>query len=223
VTQAVTLEFLDQRGTVIKSVASTDRGGPAGVAGMHRYVWDLRYPDAHGLEGGTFLAGGNLRGPVAVPGSYQVRLRSGSQTLAEPLRIIADPKSEATAADLQKQFDLLIAIRDKVSAAHDAVNEIGQIRARIAGRGDRAAAAQVDSALQAVLEELAEPRFAGFDDQMLAFDLKLNNRMAALQGYVAQGDYAPTDQQYAVFKELSAAIDAALARFTALKTQVPSM
>jgi photosystem II stability/assembly factor-like uncharacterized protein len=223
VSQAVTLEFLDQRGTVIKSVASTDRGGPAGVPGMHRYVWDLRYADAHGLEGGTFLAGGNLRGPIAVPDSYQVRLRSGGQTLAQPLRVIADPRSQATAADLQKQFDLLIAIRDKVSAAHDAVNEIGQMRARIAGRGDRAAAAQVDTALQGVLEELAEPRFAGFDDQMLVFDLKLNNRMAALQGYVAQGDYAPTDQQYSVFKELSSAIDAALARFAALKTQVPSM
>jgi photosystem II stability/assembly factor-like uncharacterized protein len=221
--QAVTLEFLDQRGTVIKSVSSTDRGGPEGMPGMHRYVWDLRYADAHGLEGGTFLAGGNLRGPLAVPGGYQVRLRSGGQTLAQPLRIIGDPRSQATAADLQKQFDLLIAIRDKVSAAHDAVNEIKQIRARLAARSDRAAAVQVDTALEKVLEELVEPRFAGFDDQMLVFDLKLNNRMAALQGYVAQGDYAPTDQQYAVFKELSAAIDGALARFTTLKTRVPSM
>ncbi len=221
--QPVTLEFLDERGTVIKSVSSTDRGGPAGMPGAHRFVWDLRYGDAHGLDGGTFLAGGTLRGPIAVPGGYHVRLTSGCQTVTQPLRIIADPRSQATAADLQKQFDLLIAIRDKVSAAHDAVNEIRQIRARLAGRSEHAAAVQVDTALKGVLEELAEPRFAGFDDQMLMFDLKLNNRMAALQGYVAQGDYAPTDQQYAVFKELSAAIDGALARFTALKTQVPSM
>ena len=70
-------------------------------------------------------------------------------------------------------------------------------------------------------KELAELRFAGFDDQMLVFDLKLNNRIAALQNYVAQGDYAPTDQQHAVFKELSAEIDAALARYAALKAQVP--
>jgi len=52
------------------------------------------------------------------------------------------------------------------------------------------------------------------------FDLKLNNRIAALQGYVAAGDYAPTEQQYSVFRELSAAIDHALSRFAALKSQM---
>jgi len=55
---------------------------------------------------------------------------------------------------------------------------------------------------------------------MLVFDLKLNNRMAALQGYVGRGDAAPTDQEYAVFKDLSAQIDAALTRFAALKAQI---
>jgi hypothetical protein len=44
--------------------------------------------------------------------------------------------------------------------------------------------------------------------------------MAALQGYVAQGDYAPTEQQYSVFRELSAAVDNALMRFASLKSQV---
>ena len=75
--------------------------------------------------------------------------------------------------------------------------------------------------LASVLKEIVELRFAGFDDQMLVFDLKLNNRMAALQNYVAQGDYAPTEQQYGVFKELSLAIDNALARYATLKAQIP--
>ena len=87
---------------------------------------------------------------------------------------------------------------------------------------DRAATARIDAALDSVLKELVELRFTGFDDQMLVFDLKLNNRMAALQGYVAQGDYAPTEQQYSVFRELSAAVDSALARFATLKSQMPS-
>jgi hypothetical protein len=217
----VTLEFLDPRGTVVKSVSSMDRDGPAGSAGVHRYAWDLRYPDAHGIEGGTFLAGGNLRGPVALPGTYQVRMKAGGQTLTQPLRIVADPKSDAKSADLQEQFDLLIAIRDKVSAVHDAVNEIKKVRARLASRRDTAAA-KLDAALDNVQQELAELRFAGFDDQMLAFDLKLNNRVAALQNYVAQGDYAPTEQQYSVFRELSSAVDNALARFGTLKSQIPS-
>jgi hypothetical protein len=189
---------------------------------MHRYVWDMRYPDAHGIEGGTYLAGGNLRGPVAVPGSYQVRMKTGGQTLTQPLRIVADPRSETNSSDLQEQFDLLIAIRDKVSAIHDAVNDITKMRASLALRPDRTAAAKLDAALDAVQKELAELRFAGFDDQMLVFDLKLNNRMAALQNYVAQGDYAPTEQQYSVFRELSVAIDAALARLASIKSQMPT-
>jgi hypothetical protein len=109
-----------------------------------------------------------------------------------------------------------------VSAVHDAVNEIKRMRASLLSRADRAAAAKLDAALDAVQKELAELRYTGFDDQMLVFDLKLNNRVAALQNYVAQGDYAPTEQQYSVFRELSSAIDSALARFGALKTQMGS-
>ena len=56
---------------------------------------------------------------------------------------------------------------------------------------------------------------------MLVFDLKLNNRTAALQNYVAQGDYPPTEQQYSVFRELSSMIDGVLARLAALKSQMP--
>src|SRR2546426_95699 len=218
--QDVTLEFVDAKGAVVTRVSSTERNGPAGTPGLHRDAWDMRYADAHGIDGGTFLAGGNLRGPVAVPGTYEVRMKTGGQTLTQPLRIVVDPKSEAKATDLQEQFDLLIAIRDKVSAVHDAVNQIKKMRASLATRSDRAAATRLDAALESVLKELAELRFAGFDDQMLVFDLKLNNRMAALQGYVGQGDYAPTEQQYSVFRELSAAIDSALARFSALKSQM---
>ena len=125
-----------------------------------------------------------------------------------------------SAAALQEQFDLLIAIRDKVSAIHDTVNEIRRMRAGLAKRQDRAATARLDAALDSVLKELVELRFTGFDDQMLVFDLKLNNRIAALQGYVAHGDNAPPEQQYSVFRDLSTAADAVLSRFAALKSQV---
>jgi photosystem II stability/assembly factor-like uncharacterized protein len=222
--QAVRLEILGATGSVVKGFSSTDRNGLPSTEGVHRFVWDMRYPDADGIEGGTSLAGGNLRGPIAVPGTYQVRLTAGGQTYTKPLRILADPRSEATAADLQKQFDLLIAIRDKVGATHDAVNDIRKLKTQAAALAERAkdtaslstAATKLAASLDAIQKELVELRFAGFDDQMLVFDLKLNNRMAALQGYVSQGDYAPTDQQQAVFKELSGLIDAQLARLKAV-------
>ncbi|PYR21469.1 MAG: glycosyl hydrolase [Acidobacteria bacterium] len=218
--QDVTLEFVDSKGVVVKTATSREGNGPAATAGMHRFTWDMRYPDAHGIEGGTFLAGGTLRGPVAVPGTYQVRLKTGGETLSQSLRIVADSRSQASAADLQEQFDLLTRIRDKVTEVHDAVNDIVKMRKALASRKD-AASAKLDAALEAVQKELVDLRFAGYDDQMLVFDLKLNNRMAALQGYVSQGDYAPTEQQYSVFREVSSLVDAALARYAALKAQAP--
>jgi len=96
------------------------------------------------------------------------------------------------------------------------------MRAALASSRDRAAAAKLDAALEAVQKELIDVRFAGYDDQMLVFDLKLNNRMAALQGYVSQGDYAPTEQQYSVFRSVSSLVDTALAKYAALKGQTPS-
>jgi photosystem II stability/assembly factor-like uncharacterized protein len=219
--QPVTLEFLDGSSSVLKTIRSTDRGGPDGSSGIHRYVWDMRWADSEGLDGGTHLAGGNLRGPIALPGTYQVRLTAQGGTLSQQFTILKDPRSDASDADLKKQFDLLIAIRDKVSATHRTVNEIRALRAQALDLANRArdtqsvasAAAKVASSLESVQKELVDLRFDGFDDQMLIFDLKLNNRMAALQGYVSQGDFPPTEQQQAVFKEVSGLIDAELARF----------
>ena len=51
-------------------------------AGLNRFVWDLRYEEAHHVPGYYLWEyGSGARGPVAVPGHYQVRLTVGS---AEP-------------------------------------------------------------------------------------------------------------------------------------------
>src|SRR5206468_3972162 len=52
--QPVTLDFLDSSGSLVKSFSSADRSGPPSTPGLHRFAWDLRYPDAHGIESGTF-------------------------------------------------------------------------------------------------------------------------------------------------------------------------
>jgi hypothetical protein len=44
----------------------------------------------------------------------------------------------------------------------------------------------------------------------------LNNKLAALQGIVESGDFRPTDQSHAVFKELSAQLDVQLGKLDAL-------
>ncbi len=215
-TETISLTLEEANGKVIQTFRSGS--GPALPAedGMNSFEWDLRYPDAHGIEGDTYLAGGNLRGPLAVPGRYRVKLTAGGRSQTQEFEIRKDPRLSTTIDDYQKQFDLLIAIRDKLSAADDAINEIR-------GREKRLEAAQGGTGgargLEGVLHELWEPRFTGFDDQMLEFPLKLNNRIAALQGYL-QGPYAPTDQDNQVFAELSKELDNVLARLKQLEGQV---
>ena len=53
----------------------------------------------------------------------------------------------------------------------------------------------------------------------LNFPIKLNNRIGALRRSVETGDARPTNASYVVFKELSAELDAQLAKLKELKTK----
>lgn len=202
----ITLELEESDGSPIKSIEKV----PA-EAGMNRFEWDLRYPDAHGLEGGTHLAGGSLRGPVAIPGKYRLKLTADGQSQTQSFQVLRDPRLPTTDDEYKKQFALLIGVRDKLTAANDAVNRIKQAKTELRGADAGAAEPKAIAALDALAQELTEPGFTGFDDQMLVFPLKLNNRIAALQGYI-EGGYGPTDQDFKVYNELSAALEDILSR-----------
>lgn len=81
-------------------------------AGLHRFVWDLRYP-------GPWPSLGN--GPVAVPGIYSVRLTANGTSFTQPLTVTEDPRVTAdgvTTADLQQQFEHNMRVRDLVSSTN---------------------------------------------------------------------------------------------------------
>ncbi|SRR5579883_220840 len=133
----VTLEILDSKNQVIRKVSSSDRPAPGGRggaiadvwivpppvvtnrAGMNRYVWDLRYGLPEGAGGGR----GGSRGPQVLPGNYTVKLTAGGQTYIENLNVKMDPRSVATAADLQKQLDFSLQVMASMKEASDAMRE----------------------------------------------------------------------------------------------------
>ncbi len=196
---AAKLEFLDQAGSVIKSFDKI----PA-EAGMNQFAWDMRYPEAHGLEDQVHLAGGSLRGPLAMPGKYRVRLTSEDGVHEQSFAILKDPRVQTTDAEYLEQFRFETSVRDKLSETDDAITQIRRVLARL--KTTSSAAAGIEKQFEALLHELWEPRFTGYDDQMLVFPLELNNRLAALASY-AEGAYAPTDQEHKVFNELSADLE----------------
>ena len=97
------------------------------------------------------------------------------------------------------------------------------IKAQIADRGTaRRPTRRSRSAAQALIDKLTDVEGEIYQHRNrssqdpLNYPIRLNNKLAALQGIVESGDYRPTDQSYAVFKELSGRLDKELARLDAL-------
>ena len=197
-------------------------------------MWDLRYADAHRFKGLVFWAGGT-RGPVAPPGAYRARVSAGTWSETQPFTVVKDPRVTATPEDFRKQLDLLVRIRDRVSAANDAVQEIGELqdqldavakRARTLPEAKGAAlAGQADSLkhkLAAVQESIYQVRNKAPEDP-LNFPIKVNNKLASLGGVVGSADAAPTEQSYQVFDQLAGELQGYLDRLkTLVETDVPA-
>jgi hypothetical protein len=190
-------------------------------AGLNRFVWNLRYPDARNVKGAVLWAG-SVDGPQAPPGTYSVELTLDGQTQSASFDLLPDPRAAATQADLDAQFAFLIELRDRLSEAHDAVNQIRAVRqqvgdwqSRVKDRPDgekiTEAAKALKEQLTSVEEELIQVRSKAMEDP-LNYPIKLNNKLAALASVVAAGDAAPTRQSREVFADLSARLDQQLAR-----------
>jgi photosystem II stability/assembly factor-like uncharacterized protein len=161
--QDLTLEILDEAGTVVRKFSSAasgqpgraradaapppdedesgpPRGGRGGAparldksAGMHRFTWDMRYPGP--WQSAARPEGPN--GPMAVPGKYSVRLTAGAWTATQPLMLVEDPRvtrSGITTTDLRAQFEHNIRVRELVSNVNRLV-----ARVRAARQSPRAA------------------------------------------------------------------------------------
>src|SRR5207253_3462196 len=89
-----------------------------------------RYDEAKRFPG-LIMRAGDTRGPRAVPGTYQARLTVGDKTYTQSFEVMKDPRLETTAADFQKQFDLLVKIRDKFNETSDAVTRIRDARKQV--------------------------------------------------------------------------------------------
>lgn len=228
----VKLEVLDSRGAVIRTFSSQApaEAGPPGVppefaeffgagpqpmrlpaeAGMNRFVWNMRYPDPTRVPGAILW--GNIQGPKAVPGTYQIRLTAEGKTLTQSFEIKKNPLLTTTAEDFQKQFDLLIRIRDAFSQTSDAILRIREVKKQVEGLAQRVkplpnsqrlsdAAGTLVQKLTAIEEELIQTRNESSQDP-LNFPPKLNNQLASLYGAVASADARPTDGAVKRFDEL---------------------
>ncbi len=117
----VTLEIFDAKGTLVRRYVSgekkaaqklppmpiAERWFPKPVsagerAGMHRFVWDLRWNSSGTGEELEDEGFGAPRGPKVAPGTYPVRLTVDGAVMNTGLTIRMDPRSKATTAELEQ-------------------------------------------------------------------------------------------------------------------------
>jgi photosystem II stability/assembly factor-like uncharacterized protein len=245
--EKITMEFLDPQGKVIRTFTGTpadaqkpptppdDEDGfrrppephPAVTAGLHRQAWDTRYAGATDFPGMVMWAA-NSRGPEAPPGAYQVRVTVDGQALTEPFQIRREPRllKDVTDQDLRDRFDLAIQIRDRVSMANEAVVLARGIKQQIEDRKSKLDAKQTataktledfERALTEIESEIYQVRLQSSQDP-LNFPIKLNNKIAALQGIVESAEVRPTEQTYSMFRTLSNKLDEQLGKLDATIT-----
>jgi hypothetical protein len=233
------LEILDAKGALVRSFSSKEEkqdddagdpereaffGPPApktipAKAGLNTFTWDLRYAEASKFKG-LILWSGETAGPRVVPGRYQARLTAAGETQTQPFEVRKDPRLATTDADFAKQQELLLKIRDKLTATHDAIGRLRGVRDQVKTASERAKGSEAEKPIQeaadaltkkltTVEEALYQTKNRASQDP-LNYPIRLNNKLAALAGSVGSADAAPTAQAYAVYDELAAKIDAEL-------------
>src|SRR4029079_1929993 len=101
----ITLSIIDSTGTIVRVFSSRPREDldPAPVfapidvparlsmdVGLNRFVWNLRYPPARAVPGVRLFWHSPVNppvGPLALPGTYELRLQVDGTTLKAPLEI----------------------------------------------------------------------------------------------------------------------------------------
>lgn len=217
----VTLEILDARGLLVHKASSEQPGESGGAGtrlrtssrdgislsarpGMNRYVWNFREEGPTALPGIYILELASGDGPIVSPGKYQVKLEVGGKEYTAPLEIKADPRLQINQADFNKQYELAVKIRDRISEIHNTVNEIRTQRQvleilRTMSSGEKLQAIQSIEQRMSEIESRSTQvasvnRFASLVEPIM-----LDAALAEVASAVESADTAPTAAEYEAF------------------------
>src|SRR5262249_14504803 len=187
----------------------------------NRFAWDLRHDRPVKVPGGeAVFSDYKPKGPIVLPGKYQVRLTVAGKSQTETLELKPDPRVTLPATDLARQYQLGLKLRGRINDAQNAINQMLDVRNQIkelkrrlgddpARKSTVAAAEDLDKKVAAVEEELFEPKIKASEDS-LNYPVKLRYKLVALAQVVDSADAPPTQASYLLYDELSAQLDKVL-------------
>ena len=193
------MEIFDSAGHLVRSYSSAGAASlgykvnvpdfwlaPSAVlpkdAGLHRFVWDLRYPDPdqllytyYGIHVDYFeytLADHAIphntpwhepQGPMVVPGEYQVVLTAGGQKYKQPITVKLDPRLSWSTRELQQQLDLAQNIAAHMHATYDGYEQAARLHKELTARSEALKQSGKSAEALAAVEEL-DKSAAGLTD-----------------------------------------------------------
>jgi len=172
----IQLEIFDSEGKLVRRFATDDvlyKTNPNDVpiqvewirdpkpllaeAGMHRFVWDLRYAMPKGMRRSFW----GPAGPLAQPGNYTVKLTANGKSSTQPLTIKLDPRVKTPQDVLDRQFGLASKLAVRLGEVSMALQHAGDLRKQIDARKKEASGnAELLTALQELekkMEAAVEP------------------------------------------------------------------
>jgi hypothetical protein len=144
---SVRFTVADAQGKVVRHFTA-----PPARTGVNRVWWDLRYdspraaklrvpPPAHAhvrVNGSRPLVtwdldivGGQV-GPLVAPGTYTVAAVIGRDSVSAPVRVLRDPNSTATDADVAAQLAESLDLRSDMNATVDMIDQAEWVRKQLA-------------------------------------------------------------------------------------------
>ncbi len=249
--EEITIEIADAQGKLVRRLSNLEENKqeqppewpdlekPANLltadAGMNRFAWDFR-SDGPVQIPGAFYQGIPPRGPLVLPGTYQLKLTVKGRSQSAPLNVTIDPRiqNQVTNADLQKQLELAQKVQADIDSLHRAVNQIRGLRTNLqtlekwtaAGSPNSeviAAAKALDQKMTPVEEKLIEVKMKSTEDTLRYPDM-LNEQYASFNDLIQSFDQTPTAPQLLVFEDLHSRLTAQLAQWQQIQsTEVPAL
>ena len=242
----VTLEIKDASGKTIRKYSSADKPEPpdpmlaiptywvrppqilSSAAGMHRFLWDMHYPNVPGVEAEYPIAAiphntaPQPAGPWALPGQYTVVLTANGKTYSQPLTIKMDPRVKTSPAGLQQQFKLSNDLYTQLLMLSPAAEQAGALRKQLKELQPRAtsetlaAINALDQKLQALAGGATRRPGAGTEPPTLG---GLKTKFLTLFGVFQEADVAPSTQAAAAVADLEKQLPPLMDRWNAVKSQ----
>lgn len=249
--QAITLEILDDAGKLVRRFSTSDKPETlqekemvvphywerppqvlSATAGMHRFVWDLRYPPPDSLTREYPISAIYHDTPLyplgasVLPGRYTVKLTVNGASYTQALTIKMDPRVKTSPEGLRQQFDLETKINNAMHRDYEALQQARSLRSQLKDLKSRPAQRPVSGALSALEEKAAELEGTegGYGAVFLSTPegrslARLNVALYNLLGIVDSADEAPTSQANATFADVQRALEQQLAAWNEIKVK----